>query len=110
MDTISRLGSTAALLAACGCASIEPAEPASVHLDQTSIARLAEPAGGAGPGEAPSAATFAARAETTLPDPAERTAAAPVGEAGGRRTASGRRLTTRQKRIFVLGLAAQESK
>lgn len=93
MNADLRTHTAIALLAMCGCASAEPAEPVSSHRDDTSAVPLAEPDGGAGLDEAAIAHTSGARSA-----------------AGERPAASGRRLTLRQKRIFVLGLAAQEKK
>jgi hypothetical protein len=114
MDTNLRLGSAVVLLAMCGCASIEPAQPVSAHRDDTGAVQLSEPAGGSRLVEAPIADPSGIRFGTELAEFTESTAAALAGSAadaaGESRTVSGRRLTPRQKRIFVLGLAAQEKK
>ena len=114
MNTSLRIAGAVALLAVCGCASIESAEPVSAHRSDSGPVELAEPAASAGLDEASTADASRAHSGTELAERTERTAAAPTEDAadaaGERRTVSGRRLTPRQKRIFVLGLAARENK
>jgi hypothetical protein len=112
INTSLRIGSAVALLAMCGCASIESAEPVSTHRGETSAVQRAGPVGDAGSQEGSMAYASGVRSGTELAELTERTAAAPTEDAadaaGESRTVSDRRLTLRQKRIFVLGLAARE--
>jgi hypothetical protein len=117
IDTVLRIGAPVAMLAICGCAStgfVEPVtEPVSAHRSDMGAIELPEPAGDAGlvPSTADPTADRSRSVSTVLP---ERTVVAPVEDAaeaaGASRPASGRRLATREKRIFVLGLAAREKK
>lgn len=114
MNADLRTCTAIALFAMCECASTEPAEPVSAHRDDTSAVQLAEPDGGAGLHETAMADASGARSATDLARLAGNAATASAEDAapaaGERRAASGRRLTLQQKRIFVLGLAAQEKK
>jgi len=102
MNADLRTCTAIALLAMCGSALAEPVEPVSAHRGDTSVVQLAEPDSGAGLHEAAMADASGVRSAASAEN------AAPA--AGERRAASGRRLTLRQKRLFVLGLAAQENK
>lgn len=114
MNADLRTCTAIALLVMCASASTEPAQPASTHRDGTSAAQLAELAEGTGLHEAAVADASGAGSETNLARLAGNAATASAEDsapaAGERRAVSGRRLTLRQKRIFVLGLTAQENK
>ena len=102
MNADLRTYTAIALLMMCGCALAEPVEPVSADRNGKSAVPLAKPdASGSR-----SATDLAKRAGYAATASAEDAAPA----AGERRAESGRRLTLREKRIFVLGLAAQEKK
>jgi hypothetical protein len=109
MNADLRTYTAIALLAMCGCAS---AEPVSAYRYDTSAVQLAESDTGAGLHEAAMADTSGVRSATASHAGNVATASAEdaAPAAGERRAPSGQRPTLRQKRIFVLGLAAQENK
>ena len=114
MDPIARLSGAVALLALSGCVSIEPPEPAIAHRSDPGVIEVPGPAGGTDSDEASMAVASDVRSAVEPVEPGRRAAAASAegaaDAAGERRAVRDRRLTLRQKRIFVLGLAAQEKK
>jgi len=114
MNADLRFCTAIALLAMCGCASTGAAEPVRSHRDATNALPLAEPDGGGGLHGAAMADASGARSATDVARPAGNAVTESAEDitpvAGERRAASGRHLSLRQKRIFVLGLAAQGNK
>ena len=103
-----------ALLATCGCLGAEPADQVWASRNEAGTRQPAEPQRGGGIDDAPVADAGVAgdakgRARVAEVKATDSTRDA-TPRAGKGHEESDRRLTQRQKRIFVLGLAAKEKK
>jgi hypothetical protein len=112
MDTRLRIICAIVLLTTCGCTSIESAEPVRAPRDDTTV-QPTEPAEGAGTDVVSVADDSVVGNEAEVVMPIEKPAAVQTEElvdtaCDQRRTVPSRRLTLRQKRIFVLGIGASE--
>ena len=111
MNVDLRIFTAISLLVMFGCAS---AESVNTHRDSTRVLPVAEPDGGAELREAAKGDASGAQSPVKLARVARKTSTASAEHvapgAGERRATSGRRLTLRQKRLFVLGLTTQENK
>ncbi|MHC4929066.1 MAG: hypothetical protein ACYSOX_06245 [Planctomycetota bacterium] len=112
MDISLKIICVVVLLATFGCASIESVETASVLRGDTTV-QPAEPTAGAVSDVSSIAHDSVVGYEAEVVMPTEKPAAVPTEDVvdvvgDQRRTVPNRRLTLRQRRIFVLGIGASE--